>query len=249
MLLFQSIILLSDFKENLVDFLKSLSPSTYSNLIIVFIIAILVIVVGIKIKNQDPMKPSKGIVLLFEILINWINGFAEDIIGPKWKKYAPYVLTLAMIIFLSNIAGLFTLHPPTANICITVALGIMTFVVIQATAIKEQGFLKWLHSFLEPSPLMLPMNIIGELVTPFSMGIRLFGNILSGSIITGLLYGALGELWVHISTISIPLGYILTPIVLPIMHAIFDLFFGAIQTYVFILLTMIFISGKMPEES
>ncbi len=226
------------------DFYKRMSPNIKASIIITIILAVLVLIVGHKAKKQDPSKPSKGIVLVFEILIDWINGMCKENLGPKWKKYAPMIVTLALFIFISNISGMFGLNNPTANIAITVALGFISAFMIQATAIKENGLKNYLKGFLDPFPIMLPINIISEIVTPFSLGMRLFGNILSGSIIMALIYQSLAL----IEIASIPIGAILSVFIAPAFHAIFDIFFGAIQTYVFILLTIIFVSGKMPEK-
>lgn len=141
---------------------------------------------------------------------------------------------------------MFGLTSPTANICVTLALGLISGFYIQFAGIKYQGFKNYFKStFLEPSPIMLPLNIVSELLTPFSLALRLFGNILSGSVIIGLLYSSiLGFL----SEITPILGVGVAAVVTPAFHAIFDVFFGAIQTYVFMLLTTVFIAGKLPEE-
>lgn len=227
-----------------VDLYKRLSPSIKSSLIITLILIIFCVVVAHKAKKQDPSKPPKGILLLVEWLVSWVNGMCEDVLGDKAKKYSPIVLTLVMFIFASNIAGLFGLHPPTANVAITVALGFVAAFVIHLAGIIEGGVKNWLKGFLDPSPIMLPLNIISEIVTPFSLGMRLFGNILSGVVIMNLIYGFLGT----ISIDNFPIGNVIAPIITPVFHGIFDVFFGAIQTYVFALLTIVFISGKIPEE-
>ena len=223
---------------------QSLSPNIKSSLVIILILIILSIIFGIIAKKQDPNKPSKGIVLLLEILVSWINNLCEDNLGKYGKKFAPMILTMAMFIFAANISGLFAFTNPTANIAITVALGFISFFMIQGANIKYNGFKGYVKSFFEPSPVMFLINVISEVVTPFSLGMRLFGNILSGSIILILVYNALSLITIG----GFPLGSILSIFVAPAFHAIFDVFFGAIQTYVFIFLTIIFIAGKLPEE-
>ena len=89
------------------DFYKRMSPNIKASIIITIILAVLVLIVGHKAKKQDPSKPSKGLVLVFEILIDWINGMCKENLGPKWKKYAPMIVTLALFIFISNISGMF----------------------------------------------------------------------------------------------------------------------------------------------
>lgn len=235
------------FFNDLWDTFKKTSSSFKSSLIIIAILIVLLIVFGSMFKKRDPEKSPTGIILLCEILVGWVNGFCQELIGTKWKRYAPWVLTLAIFIFISNIAGMFGLTSPTANVFITLSLGLMTGFAIHFSGIKYQGFKSYFKStFLEPSPLMLPLNVISELLTPFSLGLRLFGNILSGSVIMGLLYTAIIG---FLSEITPILGIGVAAVVTPVFHAIFDVFFGAIQTFVFMLLTAIFISGKLPEET
>lgn len=234
--------ILKDFE----DLFTETSDSFKSSLIIILILCIILPIFGSLFKKRDPLKEPKGIALLCEILINWVNGTVKELIGSKWKRFAPWITTIAIFIFISNIAGMFGLTSPTANVFITLALGLISGFYIQFAGIKYQGFKNYIKStFLEPSPIMLPLNIISEVLTPFSLALRLFGNIMSGSVIMGLIYGAiLGFL----SEVSPILGVGVAAVVTPVFHAIFDIFFGAIQTFVFMLLTTVFISGKLPDE-
>ena len=84
-----------------------MSPNIKASIIITIILAVLVLIVGHKAKKQDPSKPSKGLVLVFEILIDWINGMCKENLGPKWKKYAPMIVTLALFIFISFYLNLY----------------------------------------------------------------------------------------------------------------------------------------------
>jgi len=220
------------------EFYTSLSPNIRSSILITVILVVFILVVNRKLKNHDATKTPTGIVLIAELLVDMINNFTKDIMGKSWKKYAAYILTLAMFLFFANISGLLGLYPPTANVAITVSLGLVTFAMIQYSGFKNNGFKNYLKSLADPSPLMLPLNIIGEIVVPFSLGFRLFGNILSGSILLALIYGMFEAMNIGL----------VAPFVTPIFHAVFDIFFGLIQTAVFIILTMVFISSKMPEE-
>ncbi len=231
--------------QDIVDFYIRMSPNIKSSLVIITLLIIFLVIVGHKIKKQDPDVSPKGVVLLAEMLVSWVNNTCDEIIGEKeGRKFAPMILTFVIFIFTANISGLFGFAPPTANVAITIALGILAGLIIQIAGIKYQGIKNYLKGFLDPSPIMLPLNIISEIVTPFSLGMRLFGNILSGSIIMALIYNAL----LGIKIGSFPLGMIPALVIAPPLHAVFDIFFGAIQTYVFMLLTVVFVSGKMPEE-
>lgn len=216
----------------------------FAILMVSLIIIIFIIVVAIKLKKHDPSKPTKGILLLAEMLVGWTNNMCQEVLGSRWKKFAPFVLFEAMFLAVANLCGLLGLTPPTANICVPLALGLITGFVIHFAAIKYSGLKSYLKSYLDPFPIMLPINIFSELVTPISMGLRLFGNIFSGTMVMTLIYYVLGKIAIWV----IPVGTIITPFITPVLHAIFDVFLGLIQVYVFMLLTVVFIAGKIPEE-
>ena len=144
-----------------------------------------------------------------------------------------------MFLALAYIAGLFGLRPPTADGNTTMGLAIMTFVMIHFFGAKAKGPLTYAKGFLEPFAALLPLNIMGELATPISLSFRLFGNIVGGLIIMNLLYGALGGLSTKLMGISIPIFQVGIP---AILHIYFDLFAEILQSFIFTMLTMVFIS-------
>ncbi len=172
----------------------------------------------------------QGTQNLAEMLVEGLTGFVVFIMGEKGRKFVPYVGTLIGFILLSNLAGVWSfnlLRPATADVNITLALGIISFVLIQYQAIRSNGLIGYLKGFAAPFILFVPMNVIGELAKPLSLGFRLFGNMLAGLVIVGLIYQV-------------------APILIPVpMHIYFDMFSGILQTLVFSLLTMVFISMAM----
>ena len=149
--------------------------------------------------------------------------------GDKGGKFINYVGTIFVFILLSNISGIFGLRPPTADFGVTLPLGIMTFLIVQYQNVKNN---KWgaFTDLFQPMPVLFPINLIGEIATPFSLGLRLFGNIISGTVIVALFYGMV--------PVFVKIG------VPAVLHAYFDLFSGCIQAYVFCMLTMVFINNK-----
>lgn len=162
-----------------------------------------------------------------ELLVESINNLVVTTMGKTAKSYAPYIGTLALYIALSNIMGLFGIRPPTADVNTTMGLAVMTFVLIHASGIRAKK-LKHFKSLLEPMPFLLPLNILSELATPISLGFRLFGNIVGGMIIMSLVYGALG----YFALIPVPAA----------LHVYFDLFSGLLQSFIFVMLTMVFVT-------
>lgn len=207
------------------------NPTVINSVLLVTVLSILFIVFGSKIKKADPSKPSSGAVLFLEILVTGIDGLVEQTMGAKNIKFAPYIGTLAVYLVCANLLGLVGLASPTSDYNVTLALAVMTIVLMVGAGIKSRGIGGYLYeAFLGDFPFLLPLNITGELAKPISLSFRLFGNILSGGIIMSLIYQALG--W-------------FSPFIAPFAHAYFDVFSGVIQTLIFIMLTMIWTQGAM----
>ncbi len=208
-----------------------------SSLIVVASICILCIIVGKKVEKLDPLGKTPLWVVPFIFVVDLINNFTKENLGKKYKLYAPYIVSLSLFLFFSNIAAVFLLTSPTSYLMVNFAISLISFFLIQITGIFSLGIKKYLGGFVgevKPfAPLMIPINIIGELALPISLALRLLGNIMSGAVLSKLLTGAIG--W-----IAIPF--------MPAMNAIFDLLFGTIQVIVFVLLTVIFISLKVSDE-
>lgn len=222
----------------------ALSPSIKATIIITFVLLITIVIISIKLRHYDETKKPKGIIFLVESLIGMMNNFTKSIIGKRWKSLAPYLITIAIFITVANFSGLLGLTPPTASLSVTLTLGLMTFFLINYYGIKSRGVKKHLGDLFSPSPILFPLNIISEIVTPFSMALRLFGNILSGVVIMALIYGvgaAAGDAFGMVFSF-------LPALITPVLHVIFDICFGLIQTVVFIMLTAVFIANKLPEE-
>lgn len=172
----------------------------------------------------------KGSQCLLEIAINWMNNFFLEILGPKGKKYLYFLETLLIYIGISNVIGIFGFRPPTKDMGVTATLALFAITLIQYCGIRERSFKGWLHSFVEPIPLMLPMNILELMIKPLSLCMRLFGNVLGAFVVMELI------------KMVIPVG-------LPLVFSFyFDIFDGCIQAYVFVFLTSLFMSEAMEEE-
>ena len=175
-------------------------------------------------------KVPKGSQCLLEIGINWMNNFFLEILGEKGKKYLPFLETLLIYIGISNTIGIFGFRPPTKDLGVTATLALFAIVLIQISGIKERKFKGWLHSFIEPMPLLLPINILELFIKPLSLCMRLFGNVLGAFVVMELI------------KMVIPVG---VPLALSLY---FDIFDGCIQAYVFVFLTSHFMAEAMESE-
>lgn len=207
--------------------------SIVNTVLVAILLSIFALYVNSKFKNADANKKPVGFQNIVEILVEAVNNLAKDTMGKKNMHFTPYIFTIICFIGVANLLGLLGLTPPTSDYSVTLSLALITFVITQIMLFKTQkGLGGYLKSFTEPFVLLTPLNVIGEIANPVSLSFRLFGNIMSGGIIMTLLYSALGYF---------------APIVTPVLHGYFDVFSGLLQTFIFGMLSMIFISGATEE--
>lgn len=158
-----------------------------------------------------------------EALVTWLNGFVEDMIGEEGKQYVPYLVSVLIYIGVANVIGLVGLKPPTKDLNVTVALAVMSIVLIEASGVRKKGLKKWVKSFAEPVAVIAPINVLEVFIRPLSLCMRLFGNVLGAFVIM--------ELIKQLIPVGVPLPF----------SFYFDIFDGLIQAYVFVFLTSLFI--------
>lgn len=201
--------------------------------IVMLTLIIFAIIANRVIKKADPNKAPGAFLNVIELLVEAVDNLTISSMGEKHgHKFANYIGTLFAFIFLSNISGLFGLRAPTADYSTTLSLGLITFVMIHYNGFKYQK-LGHVTGLFKPI-ILSPINIIGEIATPVSISLRLFGNVMSGTLMLTLVYGLIPK--------------VLTLVWPAFLHAYFDLFSGAIQSYVFCMLTMVYISDTFGEE-
>lgn len=208
--------------------------SSHVCLVIVFIILLaFCIAANIAIRRADPGKAPGGFLNIVEYIVQSIDKTVEGGMGiTHAPAYANYVGSLFIVLILCNLSGLLGLRAATADYGTTFALAIITFVMIHYAGFKYQK-MEHITGLFKPI-ILSPINIIGEIATPISMSLRLFGNILSGTVMMGLIYGLIP--W--FLTIAWP----------GVLHVYFDVFSGCIQAYVFVMLTMTYISQNFNED-
>ena len=199
--------------------------TTHVCLLILMIVLIAFFAVAGHCMKKASEVPT-GFQNVLELLVEFLDGMINGVMGKFAPKFRNYIGTLFIFIFFSNISGLFGLRPPTADYGVTFALAVITFILIHYNQFKYQKAKGVIEGLMEPWPFWLPINLISDFAVPVSLSLRLFANILSGTAIMALVYTLLGKL----------------ALVWPAaLHVYFDLFSGAIQTYVFCMLTMTYI--------
>ncbi|WP_050636915.1 F0F1 ATP synthase subunit A [Candidatus Stoquefichus sp. SB1] len=203
------------------------------SLIIIAALCLFFIYAGKKVMAADPLQKPKGIVLVCETGIQVVYDYLKSIMPSQFEKnYYPYFAMLFVYLIVANLSGLIGFNAPTSNYSITLAMTLVTFILIQYNALKKKGGLTYIKELVWP-----PTNILSAVSPLISLSMRLFGNILSGTILMSLVYQFTGWL----SGFILPFN-ILGPILAPVLHAYFDVFAGCIQTLVFVTLSSILIS-------
>ena len=167
--------------------------------------------------------------LVLEMGIGFLYQFFDGILGKRGRRYVPYLITVALYVGVANLIGLFGFKPPTKDLNVTVALSLMSILLIEYSGFHEKGLKKWLKSFAEPIPIIAPINILEIFIRPLSLCMRLFGNVLGSFVVM--------ELIKQVCALIVPIPF----------SFYFDIFDGLIQAYVFVFLTALFIKEALED--
>ena len=211
------------FEYELFGIKLAFSESIVVEWIVMLILGIVFFILGRNLK----VRPTSKRQVIAEMMVSTFCGMVNDSMGIRYKKYTPYISALFCFSMLSSLMGLFGLRSPTADVSVVGAWGIITFILVQRNKFRTGGVKGFFKAFVDPMPFMLPFNLIGEVANPLSQTLRHFGNILTGMVIGGLIYYALGTF-----AIGIP----------AILSLYFDLFSSLIQAYIFVTLTMSYVA-------
>ncbi|MGN1146952.1 MAG: F0F1 ATP synthase subunit A [Lachnospiraceae bacterium] len=207
----------------------------------VCILIVMLVLLGFAIAANIAMRHARevptGFQNVVELIVEKLDGMTVSTMGKNATKFRNYIGTVFIFILFCNISGLLGLRPPTADYGVTLPLALMTFVLIHFNTFKHNSLKAiWVDkcSPLPPwLPIWLPINIISDIAVPISLSLRLFANVLSGVVMMALVYGLLGKI------------ALIWPAAL---HAYLDIFSGAIQTYVFCMLTMTYINNAIGDS-
>jgi F-type H+-transporting ATPase subunit a len=228
-----------------------------SSLIVMIIIMILALIIGIQARRQDPLKKPKGLLLIAETGVKFFDDLTKDLIGNTLPNFGGFIMGTAVYLFIAFIFGIIGLPSPVTNMAIPLSLGLTTFLGIHLISAK---FTRWAYfkRYVEPIPIFLPINLISMWAPLLSLTLRLFGNAIAGWTLMTIIEIALRNLssmifsFMPVVKDGLLAGNWNEIFILPIPKAVlslyFDLFSALIQTFVFILLTTIFIGQEIPED-
>jgi F-type H+-transporting ATPase subunit a len=198
------------------------------------------LVVSLVVTRGLQLVPYRG-QNLFEALFDGVFGLIEDIMGPQGRRYFPLIATLALFILTSNLMGLIPgAISPTANLNTTAGCAITVFLATHYVGLRTHGW-RYVRQFTGPvwwlAPIMFPIEIISHFTRPLSLSVRLFVNVFADETVLLILF-FLGVLfkWLYI------------PMVIPSLMIFFSIFVAMVQAFVFVLLSMIYLSGALEED-
>jgi F-type H+-transporting ATPase subunit a len=195
-------------------------------ILMTWVVIAVLLILGVIITRRRGVLPH-SMQVLGELFVGQFYQLTEDALGKEHvEKYAPLICSVFMFVVFSNLLGVFPhLEEPTKDLNTPLSLGIMGFVIAHYAGIRSKGFKAYAKEYFQPVFFMMPLNVIGELAKIISISFRLFGNIMGGSIII------------------LVVSYLCYSIVLPpFLLAFFGIFVGAVQAFVFTMLTLVYIS-------
>jgi len=201
--------------------------------VMVFIVAAFLMLFFGLASRRLKMVPGR-LQTVLELIIEFFEGQLTDIIGPAGKKYLPMVGTVGLFILFSNLLGLIPgLMSPTSKLNVTIGCALTVFLYYHYQGMKAQGVLKYLKHFMGPipamAPLMVPIELISHFSRPVSLSIRLFSNIFAEDVLIVVIAGII-------------------PIFLPLPFMALSIFPAFLQSFVFVLLTCIYLSSAVEHE-
>ena len=226
---------------NLIPFVKNYATEEYIHVVIATFITIICVIFSLymysmlrRIKNPEVPDPKFSLRTFIELIAGLLLSIGTEIMGDKnAKKFFPVIASIFLFIFMSNAIGLIPgFLPPTDNINTTLSCGIFVFVYYNYVGFKEHG-VSYMKHFMGPvlwlSPLMLPIELISNAVRPLSLGLRLFGNITGDHLVLSIFSK-------------------LAPIGVPIPFMALGLFISFFQAFIFVILSMIYLTLALAHE-
>ncbi len=195
--------------------------------IIMIILAVVSYMVTRNLKIEGEISKGQNIL---EALVETINSQIKQISQQEPGKYLPFIGTLFIFILVSNVLSIIPgFISPTGSLNTTIALSLCVFISVPVYGIDDRGVIGYLKEYVKPTFIMLPFNIISEISRTLSLAIRLYGNVMSSSIIVAILLGVI-------------------PLFFPVIIQALGLLTGVIQAYIFAILAIVYIASATENK-
>ncbi len=198
------------------------------SVVVTWAIMIVLVAAAILLSRRLSLVPSSTQAAV-ELIVDTLDSQIRDTMSAEPAPYRAFIGTLFVFIFVANWSSLAPgVQPPTAHIETDAALALLVFVAVIWFGVRAGGVRGYLSTFASPNPIMIPLNFVESLTRTFSLLVRLFGNVMSGVFVVGVVLSLAG-------------------LFVPIPLMALDLLTGAVQAYIFAVLAMVFIAGAIAE--
>ena len=215
------------FSERITLFGVSFAKTTVMMWVIIAIVLLLGLIFRFILFPRFDKDNPKGFQNAIEITVEAMENFTKGVLGDYTEQIAPYMYSLAVFMIFSAISELFGIRPPTSDLLVTLAMGLITFALINFYGIRKKGLGGRVKSLAKPTPVIFPMKILSDIAVPISLACRLFGNMIGGMIVMDLLKSVLNGYATGIPAVA---------------GLYFNVFHPLIQTYICIVLSLTFIN-------
>jgi F-type H+-transporting ATPase subunit a len=190
-------------------------------------VSVILILVAVLFRFHVIHRPDSLTTAVAKLSVNWLDNMVQEIIGRPQPAVASLTGSLFIFIAACNISGAFPgVHPATASLAVTSALAIVVFLAVPVAGIRARGFWGYVKHYFSPNPILFPLHLISEISRTVALAMRLFGNIMSGHLVVGLLVALAGFL-------------------VPMPFMALDLLIGLLQAYIFAVLSTVFIGAAI----
>ncbi len=194
---------------------------------------VMAVLVGLSLimrANLRAEPPIGRMQLAIEAIIVFVLEQIREVARQEPRPYLPFVATLFLFILACNMLTIVPgFHPPTGSLTTTAALALAVFLAVPAFGIRQVGLRRYLRTYVEPVPLMLPFTVLGEVTRTLALAVRLFGNVMSSSMMVAILL-------------------VVAPLVFPVLMQVLGLLMGVLQAYIFAVLALVYIAAGMSES-
>lgn len=210
----------------------SIGPLKISaTLLFTWVVMALMVGASLAVRRSLRVEPPIGrSQLVLEALVAFVLGQIREIARQEPGPYLPFVGTLFLFILASNVLGVVPgFQPPTGSLTTAAALALAVFVAVPVFGISQVGLRRYLRTYLEPVPIMLPFTVLGEVTRTLALAVRLFGNVMSSSLVIAVLL-------------------VVAPLAFPVLMQVLGLLMGVLQAYIFTVLALVYIAAGMSES-
>lgn len=203
-----------------------------ATLVFTWIVMALLVGLSLLVRRSLRVEPPIGRAqLVLEAIIAFVLDQIREVARQEPGPYLPFVGTLLLFILGSNVLAIVPgFRPPTGSLTTTAALALAVLLAVPFFGISQVGLRRYLRTYLEPFPIMLPFTILGEITRTLALAVRLFGNVMSSSMMVAILL-------------------VVAPLVFPVLMQILGLLMGVLQAYIFTVLALVYIAAGMSESA